>query len=325
MRKTIKNSMMISSAARALGIRMTEAERLAGRLLRAPDHDAGTGAGAAGDGGAANGDGGSGDNGSAGGSSDAGAGAGDGAADSQGGAASGGDQGSAADGGNADGGAGGAAGGGEDKTILGGALDDGSDGDGDGAGQSEGETRLQFGEGEAAKPILSAPEAYAIELPEELAKAGMTFDKEAFDAVEPILRDLNLSNEAASALTSAYAEKILPLLQKRAGEANDALGADMRRQWSEAATKEFDGREGRAAFNEVKALCRQAFIRGGVNAESPFLTLLEESGLGSHPDMIRTMAYFGRALGEAGIEAGNGGAAPKRLADKIYGQPVPRE
>lgn len=322
MRKMFKNSMMISSAARALGIRLTEAERRAGRLLRAPDHDASSDAGA-GDGGAGNADGGSGDNGGAGASSDPGAGAGDGAADSQGGAASGGDAG--ADGGADNSGAGGDAGGGEGKTILGGALDDGDGSGDDGAGQSEGETRLQFGEGEAAKPILGAPEAYAIELPEELTKAGMTFDKEAFDAVEPILRDLNLSNEAASALTSAYAEKILPLLQQRAGAANDALGADMRRQWSEAASKEFDGREGRAQFSEVKALCRQAFIRGGVDAESPFLTLLEESGLGSHPDMIRTMAYFGRALGEAGIEVGGGGPAPKRLADKIYGQPVPRE
>lgn len=327
MRKSLKNSMMISSAARALGIRMTEAERLAGRLLRAPDHDAGTGgdAGAAGDGGASN-DGGSGDNGGAGGAADAGAGASAGAGDSAGGAADAG-AGAGSDAGAGTSGAGGDAGGGEDKTILGGAVDeggDGSDGSGD-AGKSEGETRLQFGEGEAAKPILGAPEAYDVQLSEELTKAGITFDKEAFEAVEPILRDLNLSNEAAQALTSAYAEKILPLLQKRAGEANDQLGADMRRQWSEAAAKEFDGREGRASLNEVKALCRQAFIRGGVNAESPFLKFLEESGLGSHPDMVRTMAHFGRSLGEAAIEAGNGQAAPERLADRVYGKPVPRD
>lgn len=285
MRKDLKNSWMISSAVRALGIVPTAAERRAGRLMRAPDHDAGTGTGG---------------------------------------------EGQPADGGSSDGGSGDAAPGGEDKTILGGAADDDGNGDGsgdggDGAGKPEGETRLQFGEGEAAKPILGAPEAYEVTLSEDLTKAGITFDKEAFDAVEPILRDLNLSNDAAQALTSAYAEKILPLLQKRAGEANDQLGADMRRQWSEAAAKEFDGREGRASLNEVKALCRQAFIRGGVKSDSPFLTFLEESGLGSHPDMVRTMAHFGRSLGEAAIEAGNGAPAPQRLADRVYGQPTPRE
>ena len=322
MRKSLKNSMMISSAARALGVRATDAERLAGRLLRAPDHDAGT----AGDGGA--GDGGNGDGGAPAGDGAAGGAPAGGDAGAGGESGASGDAGSGAD----QSGRGGDAGGGEDKTILGGAADDDggpgdgkSGADGEEGGKSEGETRLQFGEGEAAKPILGAPEAYDVQLSEDLTKAGITFDKEAFEAVEPILRDLNLSNEAAQALTSAYAEKILPLLQKRAGEANDQLGADMRRQWSEAAAKEFDGREGRASLNEVKALCRQAFIRGGVNAESPFLKFLEESGLGSHPDMVRTMAHFGRSLGEAAIEAGNGQPAPERLADRVYGKPVPRD
>lgn len=326
MRKDLKNLMMISSAGRALGIRLTEAERRAGRLLRAPDHDAGT-SGAA-DGGA--GDGGTGGDaaagGAAGGGSDQGGGAATGAeSQGQGGASEGAgsqDAGAAAGGDGGDGAGSGAS----DKTILGDLGDGAGDGEGDGGeGKQEGETRLQFGEGDDAKAILGAPEAYDVTISEELTKAGITFDKEAFDAVEPILRDLNLSNEAAQALTTAYAEKILPLLQKRAGEANDQLGADMRRQWSEATAKEFDGREGRASMAEVKALCKQAFIRGGVKADSPFLTFLEESGLGSHPDMVRTMAHYGRMAGEAAIEAGNGQPAPERLADRVYGKPTPRE
>ena len=320
MSKRTKISLTISSAANALGIIPTAIERRAGRLLRAPDHDAGTVAG---------GDGGSGDGGS--GSGDI-AGAGDGAADSAGGGSSdapaAGAPGDGAAGAGTDGDAGSGAGdgGASDKTILGEAAGDDDAGSGaDGAAEQEGETRLRFGEGDDAKEILGAPEAYQITLPEDLAKVGITFDKEAFDAVEPILRDLNLSNDAAQALTAAYAEKILPLLQKRAGEANDAIGADMRRQWGEAAGKEFDGREGRASLAEVKALCKQAFIRGGVKEDSPFLIFLEESGMGSHPDMVRTMAYFGRALGEAGIQAGNGQPAPMRPADRIYGHPTPRE
>lgn len=286
-------------------IAMTAIERAHGRLMRAPDHGA--------DGGA---NGGGGDAAPAGGDAGAGAapnGGGDGAgAGAPAGGAAGNDQ----SGGAGDGG----------STILGAVAGEAAAGEGDGqSGDASGEggegegPRLTFGEGEAAAEILGAPEAYEIAVPE-----GMTLDSEALALVEPVLKDLNLSNAAAQAVVTAYAEKIIPLMEQRAAAQGEALGADMRREWSTAAEKQFDGKEGRPTFAEAKALSRQAFIKFGVggNDADPFLQLLEDSGLGSHPAMLNTFAMIGRAIGEGTIEVGSGKGAPARLADRIYGQPV---
>lgn len=319
----------ISSGA-SLGA-MTAAEIAAGRYLRAPDHDAGTAAGGS-DGGSSDGNGGAGGEGAAGGDAAA-AGAGGAAGSDAGGAGAG--AGSDKDG--AAGGDGKPAGDGDGGTILGDAAkagDDAAGGDGDGAAdgdKGEGEAgkegegegpRLTFGEGEAAVAILGAPEAYEVKAPE-----GMEFDKAAFDVVEPVLRDLNLSNEAAQAVVTAYGEKIIPMIEERAKAAGEALGADMRRTWTEESQAAFDGKEGRPTFDEAKALSRQAFLKFGVagKEDHPFLQLLEDSGLGSHPAMLAFVSNIGRAVGESAIDPGRGGAQPQRLADRVYGQPIPRE
>lgn len=292
--------MMMRNMSGASALAMTAAERAAGRYMRAPDHDAGT----AGDG---NGGGDAGQGGDANGGGD-GAGAG---ADA--GGSSGNDQSGGAGSGADDGG----------SILSDAAKGEGQQGDasgegGDGEGGGEG-PRLTFGEGEAAAEILGAPEAYEISAPE-----GMTLDKEALDLVAPVLKDLNLSNAAAQAVVNAYAEKIIPLMEQRAKLAGETLGADMRREWTQQAEAEFDGKEGRPTLVEAKALARQAFLKFGVGGkeDDPFLQLLDDSGLGSHPVMVRTIAMIGRAVGEGTIETGGSSAPAKRLADRIYGDPI---
>lgn len=288
---------------------MTAAERAAGRYMKAPDHDAGTAGDAGGNGGG-----------------DAGNGQGDGAGSSAANAGGGGAGAPADQGGNAgDNKPGGN--GGDGSSILGdaargdGSGSDGQQGDKEGeAGTGEGEgPRLTFGEGEAAAEILGAPETYELTAPE-----GMTFDKEAFEAVEGVLKDLNLSNAAAQAVVNAYAEKLVPLMEQRARLAGETLGADMRREWAQQAEREFDGKEGRPTLTEAKALARQAFLKFGVagKEDDPFLQLLDDSGLGSHPVMVRTIAMIGKAVGEGTVEVNTGGGAKPRLADRIYGQPI---
>lgn len=304
------------------GIRPTDAERRAGRLLRAPDHD-----GATGDNGS------DGASGSDGGSAAGDAGSGAAADGAQGAGGQGADQG----GGAADGGSGGDGAGGSILGEVGKSLDgaaegakeeDAGDGADKGDGGGKGDEGLTFKPSDDADPvaILGAPEAYALAVPAELEKAGMTFDKEVFDLVEPTIRDLNLSNDAAQALVNAYAEKVLPIFEKRANEQADNLGADMRRGWSEESQKLFDGKEGRDSFDAAKALAKQAFIRLGLKGDAPILGILEESGLGSHPDMLTTFVNLGRLVGEAGIDLSQGGGSPPlRAADRIYGKPIPRE
>jgi hypothetical protein len=312
----MKTSLLASS-----GMILTDAERAAGRLMRAPDHDAsGGGTGDAGSGS------GGGDSGGDSGSGAAGAG-GDGG---EGGAQDGGNAGAAGNGGAADdkSGGNGAGDGAASGSILSDAARDDEGGAG-AAGEDSGEEedagpRLTFGEGDEAAEILGAPEAYELSVPQELADKGISFDKEAFDLVEPVFRDLNLSGPAAQSVVNAYAEKILPLFEKRAHEGAEGVGADMRRGWQEAAEAEFNGKDGNPTLKEAKALSKQAFIASGVKPDSPFLTMLEESGLGNHPDMIRFVSWVGRNVGEAKIDTSGSGEAPQRLADKVYGQPTPR-
>lgn len=306
--------------------RLSPAERAKGRVMRAPDDHGGNGGSDGGTGGA---DGGSADAANAG---DGGAGGGagappaDGAADGQGqGAQAGGADDGGADGaGDQSGGAGGADG---EGSILSDAGRDGADdkSGGEGGDGADGDgPRLTFGEGEAAAEILGAPESYELVVPEALAADGMTFDAEAFAAVEPVFKDLNLSNAAAQQLVNAYAEKIGPLLASRGQNAAETMGAEMRRQWATDAEAEFNGKDGNPTMQEAKGLARQAFIASGIKADSPFLTMLEESGLGNHPDMIRFVSWVGRNVGEAKVDPNPGaGGAPLSLADKVYGKPDP--
>lgn len=305
--RTLTKLMTTSRLSGANGLVPTATERARGRFMRSPDGH--------GDAAATGGDAGAGDSGAGG---DASGGAEGAAAGDQGGQAGAGAEGAEA--GDA----------GAPETVLGAAAADGDGGEsgqGEGdegqAGEAEGSEEGDEGNG-AAFEVLGAPEAYDLTLPAELVEAGMAFDKEAFDLVEPTLREMNLSNEAAQRIVNAYATQVLPLIDKRGGERMDTAAADMRRSWEDAARNDPD--IGGAKFDETKALARQTFVRFGVKGDGPFLKLLEESGLGSHPDMIRVMANIGRLTGEAGVDTSSGGGgAPPRLADRVYGKPVPRE
>lgn len=302
--------------------RLSPVERAMGRVMRAPDDHAG---GEGGDGGTGDAGGGAADAGAGGADGGAGAPPADGAADGQGqeAQAGGADDGGKDGAGGGDGGAGGAdgegsilsdAGRGDAAKQPGGEGGDGADGEGQ---------RLTFGEGDAAADILGAPETYELVVPPALAEQGVAFDAEAFAAVEPVFKDLNLSNAAAQQVVNAYAEKIGPLLASRGQAAAETLGADMRRQWASDAEAEFNGKDGNRTMAEAKGLARQAFIASGIKADSPFLTMLEESGLGNHPDMIRFVAWVGSNIGEGKVDTGNPGGAPVSLADRVYGKPEP--
>lgn len=322
MRKKTINPNMFQPVKGFARFRLSPAERAKGRVMRAPDGHEG------GDGGS---DGGTGDAG--GGAADAGAGGADGGAGAapadagangqgDGAQAGGADDGGKDGAGGGDGGAGGADGEGSILSDAGrGDADDKPGGDGDGGADG---ARLTFGEGEAAADILGAPETYELVVPPDLAEAGVAFDAEAFKLVEPVMRDLNLSQPAAQALVNAYAKDVLPLIASRGQNAAETMGADMRRQWATDAEAEFNGKDGNPTLVEAKGYARQAFIASGIKADSPFLTMLEESGLGNHPDMVRFVSWVGRNVGEAKVDPNPGaGGAPVSMADKIYGKPDP--
>lgn len=171
---------------------------------------------------------------------------------------------------------------------------------------------------EAAKPeTLGAPEKYELKAPD-----GMEFDAEAFGEVEPVLRELDLSPAAAQKLVDAYAGKVIPLLQKRAEEgavkAADERNAAYRKELADQSRA--DPEIGGAKFDETVDRVARVWQQFGIPAGSGFRQLLDDSGLGNHPDMLRFLSRVGAAVSEGGFVRGDGtGGGRKADVDVFYG------
>lgn len=206
-------------------------------------------------------------------------------------------------------------------TIVGGASDETTADAGETSTEVKGGDQTAEAKDEAKaedKPsIIGAPEAY--EFTDLKLGEGVTFDKAAFDAVEPVLREMDLSQDAASKLVGAYAEKIVPMIEQRvqtqAAEAGAALRADWARETQ--ADKEIGG----AHLEETKAMAARAMSKYLPQSEEGqrYRTFLNESGLGNHPEQIRFMSRVGRDLGEASVDQ-SGGSRELSLSEKFYGK-----
>lgn len=163
-----------------------------------------------------------------------------------------------------------------------------------------------------------APEAYdtaAWTMPE-----GVEFDSEGFEAVEPVLRDLNLSNDQAGKLMTAYAEKIVPMIAARTTEQIDQAGAELRANL--ARDLQNDPEVGGKHLDESKAMAAKAIAHfiPDANQRSEFSTFLNESGLGNHPLLMRLVSGAGRAIAEASTLAASTASAPLSESEKFYGK-----
>lgn len=171
------------------------------------------------------------------------------------------------------------------------------------------------GKPDAAAALIGAPEKYEFDLGE-----GVNLDQEAFDLVEPILREMDLSQDAASKIVGAYAGKVLPLLQQRAEQQATAAGEELRSDWAKQTMA--DAEVGGAKLEESKAMAARAMARLLPQGEEGqrFRTFLNESGLGNHPEMMRLLARAGRELSEATVDRGNGGGRTLTTEEKFYGR-----
>lgn len=169
-------------------------------------------------------------------------------------------------------------------------------------------------EGEAPKP--AAPEAYDLKMPE-----GMTLDADALAIAEPIFREMNLDNEGAQKLTDAYA-KIAPQIAERAITADRAAQqsaiVEQRAAW--AAEAKADPEIGGANWTASVEASAKALERLGAPAGSPFRVLLNDSGLGNHPEMIRMFAKIGKAIGEDTDFVSSSAREATTREDKYYGK-----
>lgn len=180
----------------------------------------------------------------------------------------------------------------DDATLLGGAASDAP--------------ATDTATGNEPAPATDAPvipEKYELTLPEGME----ALDEALLGEATPILQELKLDNEGAS--------KLLPLAQQlmqrgadasaAANEAQfNALKADWLNETKNDAT--IGGDNFKASLSKAaKGLDAMGFPEG-----HPFRAVLNDTGLGNHPDMIRTFVRVGELIGEGGDFVRGDAAAP---------------
>ncbi|MGH8464566.1 MAG: hypothetical protein ACRER5_10500, partial [Pseudomonas sp.] len=134
----------------------------------------------------------------------------------------------------------------------------------------------------------AVPEAYAFSnLPE-----GYAISDEQLAAFSPVLKELGLTQEQADKLVAFDAQRSLA-----SQEAQQQAAVDFRNkqvgEW-ETALKS-DATFGGANFDANVAIAQQALTDFGT---PELTTMLKESGLGSHPEVVRFFHKVGQQLGE---------------------------
>lgn len=153
--------------------------------------------------------------------------------------------------------------------------------------------------GEAAA-TLGSPDSYEFQPIE-----NVNFDEGVIKAFSEVAKELDLSQAAADKVLN----KVAPVLTQRSLEKIQ----QERQQWVESSTndKEFGGDK----LEENLAVANKAIDALG----TPELrTLLNESGLGNHPELIRVFYRAGKAISEDGFVAGQGGNTNAKDARSLY-------
>lgn len=153
---------------------------------------------------------------------------------------------------------------------------------------------------EEAKPV-GPPETYEFKAPE-----GREYDNAVLEPFAEAAREANLSQDAAQKLL----DRMAPALAARQQEQVTAV----RTGWLEASRtdKEFGGERLQENLSAAKKALDSYAAPG-------FRKLLEDTGLGSHPEVIRMLVRVGKGMNEDSFVAGGGAfKGPRDLAAKLY-------
>ena len=145
---------------------------------------------------------------------------------------------------------------------------------------------------EGEKPE-GAPEKYEWAAPE-----GVMLDESVMGSLSEVAKELNLSQDAAQKLV----DKMAPAMAQRQAAQVQAMQAEWRE--SSSGDAEFGG----AKLAENMAVAKKAL---DAFATPEFRQLLEQTGMGNHPEVIRTFYRAGKAISEDGLVSGSAPKAPR--------------
>jgi len=141
-------------------------------------------------------------------------------------------------------------------------------------------------EGEVKEPAAAkvVPEKYELKMPE-----GMQVDTALLDAVTPIFKEAGITQEVAQKLADAYA----PVIQKAGQAQHEAAMAAFDKQIEDWG-KETKAMLGPDAVKEMAPAGR--LIQTFAGKDAPALRqLLNDTGLGNHPLMVKFLIAAGKA------------------------------
>jgi hypothetical protein len=147
--------------------------------------------------------------------------------------------------------------------------------------------------------LKGAPEQYEFKAPE-----GREYHPSVINAFSEVAKELNLTQENADKLLN----KMAPIITERQTQQIEAV----QEQWAEAskADKEFGGEK----LDENLKVAKSALEKFG----SPELSkLLQETGAGNNPEIIRLLYRVGKATGEDSLVTGSQSAPNSKSAASI--------
>jgi hypothetical protein len=176
------------------------------------------------------------------------------------------------------------------------------------AGEKTAETKTEA-------PVI--PDKYDLAAPE-----GMTLDPASIEAATPVFKELGLTNEQANKLVPIATQMAQRIQDQANQQILSQVSAD-RKAWLDTAKS--DPEIGGAKWDETLTVAASALDKLGYAKGSPFRVLLDESGLGNHPEMIRAFSKMGRAMGESGFaREGQSTAAEQNPARLLYPNDKPQ-
>lgn len=154
-------------------------------------------------------------------------------------------------------------------------------------------------EPKAEQPKSAAPEKYEFKQPE-----GQQFDAEVLNAYSEVAKELQLSQEAAQKVL----DKVAPVMHQRQLQHIERV----RTEWVDASKsdKEFGGDK----LPENLSVAKKALDKFG----TPELRkLLDDTGLGNHPEIIRAFYRAGKGISEDAFVVGSRATAAERDPAKV--------
>ena len=149
-----------------------------------------------------------------------------------------------------------------------------------------------------------APEDYVFEMPE-----GVTIDDATLGDLKTLAKDLGLSQEQAQKIADLGAQQ-----SQRWADMQTEYATKAREEWAAAAKA--DSEYGGAAFQASISSASKAIKQFGT---PEFVNLLNETGLGNHPEVIRAFYKVGKMIEDDGIvPGGRNSEQPTDAAKRLY-------